>query len=160
MEFNETPDLDIIKKIKQAQRKGQINKPTILKALSGSITSYNPFAMFTSEVAKQISEVCEDGYSYQTLQCEQVTLNRISGETLLPKITDYVTYSVVQQAGSEDNILGLLNCMAKALEDIMSGKYSSMTVELENIYVFTSYEIKEKIGVIKEDVIVIPLHSN
>ena len=160
MEFNETPNLDIIKNIKQAQRKGQINKPAILKALSGSITSYNPFAMFTSEVAKQISGVCEDGYSYQTLQCEQVTLNRISGETLLPKITDYVTYSVVQQADSEDNILGLLNCMAKALEDIMSGKYSSMTVELENIYVFTSYEIKEKIGVIKEDVIVIPLHSN
>lgn len=160
MEFNETPNLDIIKNIKQAQRKGQINKPAILKALSGSITSYNPFAMFTSEVAKQISEVCEDGYSYQTLQCEQVTLNRISGETLLPKITDYVTYSVVQQADSEDNILGLLNCMAKALEDIMSGKYSSMTVELENIYVFTSYEIKEKIGVIKENVIVIPLHSN
>lgn len=159
MEFNETPNLDIIKNIKQAQRKGQINKPTILKALSGSITSYNPFAMFTSEAAKQISEVCEDGFSYQTLQCEQATLNRVPGEILLPKITDYVTYSVVQQAGSEDNILGLLNCMAKALEDIISGKYSSMTVELENIYVFTSYEIKEKIGVIKEDVIVIPLHS-
>lgn len=159
MEFNETPNLDIIKNIKQAQRKGQINKPTILKALSGSITSYNPFAMFTSEVAKQISEVCEDGFSYQTLQCEQVTLNRVPGEILLPKITDYVTYSVVQQASSEDNTLGLLNCMAKALEEIMSGKYGT-TVYFENIYLFTSYEVKEGVGVIKEDVIVIPLHSN
>lgn len=159
MEFNETPNLDIIKNIKQAQRRGQINKPTILKALSGSITSYNPFAMFTSEVAKQISEVCEDGFSYQTLQCEQVTLNRVPGEILLPKITDYVTYSVVQQASSEDNTLGLLNCMAKALEEIMSGKYG-LTVDFENIYLFTSYEVKEGVGVIKEDVIVIPLHSN
>lgn len=156
--FNETPNLEIIKKIQETQRKGQINKPAILKALSGSITSYNPFAMFTSEVAKQISEVCEDDFSYQTLQCEQVTLNRVSGEILLPKITDYVTYSVVQQAGSEDNILGLLNCMAKALEDVTSGRYG-LTVDLENIYLFTSYEIKEDIGVIKEDVIVIPLHS-
>lgn len=159
MEFNETPNLDIIKNIKQAQRRGQINKPTILKALSGSITSYNPFAMFTSEVAKQISEVCEDGFSYQTLQCEQVTLNRVPGEILLPKITDYVTYSVVQQASSEDNTLGLLNCMAKALEEIMSDKYG-LTVDFENIYLFTSYEVKEGVGVIKEDVIVIPLHSN
>lgn len=157
--FNETPNLEIIKKIQETQRKGQINKPAILKALSGSITSYNPFAMFTSEVAKQISEVCEDGFSYQTLQCEQVTLNRVSGEILLPKITDYITYSVVQLTGSEENTLGLLNCMAKALEEIMSGKYG-LTVDLENIYLFTSYEIKEDIGVIKEDVIVIPLHSN
>lgn len=157
--FNETPNLEIIKKIQETQRKGQINKPAILKALSGSITSYNPFAMFTSEVAKQISEVCEDGFSYQTIQREQVTLNRVSGEILLPKITDYITYSVVQQASSEDNILGLLNCMAKALEDVTSGRYG-LTVDLENIYLFTSYEIKEDIGVIKEDVIVLPLHSN
>lgn len=156
--FNEAPDLEIVKKIQETQRNGLINKPAILKALSGSITSYNPFAMFTSEMAKQISEVCEDGFSYQTLQCEQVTLNRVSGEILLPKITDYVTYSVVQQASSEDNTLGLLNCMAKALEDVTSGRYG-LTVDLENIYLFTSYEIKEDIGVIKEDVIVIPLHS-
>lgn len=157
--FNKTPNLEIIKKIQETQRKGQINKPAILKALSGSITSYNPFAMFASEVAKQINEVCEDGFSYQTIQREQVTLNRVPGEMLLPKITDYITYSLVQQASSEENTLGLLNCMAKALEEIMSGKYGS-TVYFENIYLFTSYEVKEGVGVIKEDVIVIPLHSN
>lgn len=127
-EFNVTPDLKMIKIIKQAQKDGKIDKPSILKAAGGSIFAYNPLCMFKSELQEQIVKDKRG----ELLEVFPVSLIK----TEISEPQDYVCVSSEYPA-TNDPLL-MLNVFAKVIEKITNGEYGNI-VYMDNIYVFVTY---------------------
>lgn len=130
-EFNVMPELKMIEAIKQAQRDGKINKPSILKTVDGCITAYNPLCLFKTELQKQIVDT-ENG---ELLEIFPVSVIK----TEISEPQDYVCVSSEFPATNEP--LLMLNVFAKVIEKITNGEYGNI-VYVDNIYVFTTYDTK------------------